>query len=76
MVKIKDKAGNRADVDGKFSTYVAPPPKNVTENQTTTQPTQPEGQGIPLLDIVGGVIILVLAVYLVIHMKSKGSGSS
>jgi hypothetical protein len=74
MIEVKDKAGNRADIDGKFSTFAESNPQNNTQNQTNTQPENPPEQGIPLLYIIGGVIILILAVYLVFRIKSKASG--
>jgi hypothetical protein len=75
-VEVQDKAGNKAEVEGKFSTFAGEPAKNDTGNQTITQPTAPEGQGIPLLYIVVGVIIAVLTVYFVFRMKSKPVGGS
>ncbi|MEW6722313.1 MAG: hypothetical protein AB1324_03560 [Candidatus Micrarchaeota archaeon] len=70
MVEIKDRAGNRADVDGRFTTF-AGSPQNDTQNQTDTQPPPPSEQGIPLIYIIGGVIVLVLAALLVFRMKAK-----
>jgi hypothetical protein len=70
-VEIKDKAGNRADIQGKFSTF-AETPTNTT-NQSNPQPEPQAEQGIPLLYIIVGVIIIILAGYMVIRMKSKGT---
>jgi hypothetical protein len=75
-VEVKDKAGNRAEKEGQFSTYAAPPPQNGTDNQTTPQPDGQPEQGIPLLYIIGGAIILILGLYLVFRTKSKPAGGS
>lgn len=75
-IEIKDKAGNRAEIDGKFTTYEAPPEnvtQNATQNQTNTPQTTPQEQGMPLSYMVGGVIIAILAIYLVFRIKSKTS---
>ena len=65
----KDNAGNRAIVDGKFSTLAESEP--VTENQSDTQKTEPEPQEIPLFYILLGVIIVIFTIYLVFRIKSK-----
>jgi hypothetical protein len=72
-IDAKDKAGNKAEVEGKFTTFSAEAENatNITQNQTNTQGNQPQPQGLPLSYIVAGVIIIVLVVYLVIHIKSK-----
>ncbi len=72
-IEVKDKAGNRADIEGKFSTFAVSNPSNNTQNQTNTQPPGGQEQGIPLLYIVVGAIIVVLAVFVVFRMKSKAS---
>jgi hypothetical protein len=69
--EVKDKAGNRAEKEGKFSTYAVAPPVNNTGNETNPQPPPSQEQGIPLIYILGGVIVLVLGLYLVFRMKSK-----
>lgn len=67
---VKDKIGNRATVDGKFSTLVQ---SNTTEqNQTVTQENTNKDQELPLIYIVGGVFVAVLAIYLVFRIKNKG----
>jgi len=70
-VEIRDKEGNVASVDGKFTSPAKTPPE--TGNQTEDHPeTQDEGeneQGIPLLYIVGGVIVIILAIYLLFRLK-------
>ncbi|HSB46922.1 MAG TPA: hypothetical protein VLD37_02825 [Candidatus Bilamarchaeum sp.] len=71
MVEVKDKAGNRADLEGKFSTFAEQNPSNNTTNQSNPQPGGQPEQGIPLLYIIVGIIVLVLGVYMVIRMKSK-----
>jgi len=74
--EIKDKAGNKAEIDGKFTTLVLVQPKNEsngTKNQTNTQPTTQEQQGIPLSYIIGGAIVALLAVSLVFRLKTKTS---
>ena len=73
-IEVKDRAGNFAEIDGKFSTYVAKPPQNATNatnNQTNTQSTTQGEQGIPLSYIVGGAIVAVLVISLVFRIKSK-----
>lgn len=69
--EIKDKAGNRAEIEGKFTTYEVQAPQNTTQNQTNPQQTTPQEQGIPLTYILGGAIIAILAVYMVFRIKSK-----
>jgi hypothetical protein len=75
-MNVQDKTGNKAEVEGKFTTFAAQVTQNNTENQTGTQENPPQGQGLPLLYIVVGVIVAVLAVYFVIRMKSKATGGS
>ena len=71
-IEMKDKAGNRADIDGKFTTLSEGPVNNTnTTNQTNTQNGGTTEQGIPLIYIIGGVIVAILAIYLVFRMKSK-----
>ncbi|MEW6035757.1 MAG: hypothetical protein AB1529_04035 [Candidatus Micrarchaeota archaeon] len=74
-VELKDKTGNRAEQEGKFSTFATGPgpgnQTNNTQNQTNTQPPPQQEQGIPLIYIIGGVIVLILGVYLVFRIKSK-----
>lgn len=74
--EVKDKAGNRAEKEGKFSTYAVAPPVNNTGNETNPQPPASQEQGIPLIYILGGVIVLVLGLYLVFRMKSKPPAGS
>ncbi|MCI0503913.1 carboxypeptidase regulatory-like domain-containing protein [Candidatus Micrarchaeota archaeon] len=69
--EVKDKAGNRAEKEGKFSTFAVTPPENNTGNQTNPPPSGGQEQGIPLIYILGGAILLLLALYLVFRMKSK-----
>jgi len=74
--EIKDKAGNKAEIDGKFTTLVMVQPQNDsngTKNQTSTQPTTQEQQGIPLSYIIGGGIVALLAISLVFRLKTKTS---
>jgi hypothetical protein len=71
-IEAKDKAGNKATVDGKFSTLTGTTETNVTQNQTNPQETVEDGQGIPLWVILVGAIVVILAVYLVIRSKSNG----
>lgn len=73
-IEAKDKAGNKATVDGKFSTLTGTTQTNDTQNQTNTQETPEETQGIPLWVILVGLIVVILAVYLVIRSKSNGMG--
>ncbi len=75
-IEIKDMAGNRADIDGKFTTFSESNPQNNTQNQTNTQPPPGQQQGIPLSYIVVGGIIVVLVIFVVFRMKSKAAGGS
>lgn len=75
-IDAKDKAGNNAEVDGKFTTYAVNSTQNTTQNQTNTQQPGTESQGIPLLYIVIVVVLIVLAAYAVFRIKSKGPGGS
>ena len=73
-LEVKDKAGNRAEKEVTFSISTPPPSDNETQNDTNTHPEPPQGQEIPLLYIAGSVILLVLAIYLLIRIKSKATG--
>lgn len=66
-IELKDLAGNRAEQEGTFSTAAAP---TEDQNESITQPDEEEDHGIPLIYIVGGVILLFLAIYLVFRIKS------
>ncbi|MFN7991741.1 MAG: hypothetical protein U0R44_06320 [Candidatus Micrarchaeia archaeon] len=73
-VELKDKAGNRAEIEGKFSTFSEANPENQTnntQNQTNPQPGQNDSQGIPLIYILVGVIVVILVVFVVIRIKTK-----
>lgn len=74
-IEMRDKAGNRADIDGKFTTVSGGQDGNTTNttNQTNPQPGTPTEQGIPLIYIIGGGIVVILAVYWVFRMKSKAT---
>lgn len=72
-IEITDKTGNRADIEGKFSTFRPEIPQNYTQNQTDTQPTGPEEQEIPLFYMIGGGILVILVVYLVFRIKSMAA---
>ena len=73
-IEIKDSAGNRADIDGKFSTFQGEVPEDLTQNQTDTHITELEGQEIPLIYIIGGGILVILIVYLVFRIRSLAAG--
>lgn len=74
-IEIKDRTGNRADIDGKFSTFRGDGvPQDSTQNQTNAQTTGPEEQETPLLYIIGGVILVFLIVYFVFRIKSLATG--
>jgi hypothetical protein len=73
-IEVKDKEGNRAEIDLQFSTLEVQPTNNTqngTQNQTDTHETPDDGQGIPVSYILGGVILLVLVVYMVFRLKTK-----
>jgi hypothetical protein len=75
--EMSDATGNKASIEGKFSTLAGQPaPVNNTQNQTNTQPTGGQEQGIPLLYIFGGAIVALLIVYVVFRIKSQGGESS
>ena len=70
-IEVRDNAGNLAQVEGSFTTMVIEIPQNETQNSSNTQVEPPKDQGIPLLYIIGGVILLILAFYVVIRIKTK-----
>jgi hypothetical protein len=74
-ISIKDKSGNRASLEGKFSTMV-----NNTQNNTTNETKPPvdgqENQGIPLIYILIGVIIVILIAYAVFRLRAGGEKSA
>lgn len=72
-IDANDKAGNKAEVEGEFTTSTTSVQNvtNSTKNQTIPPQNKPPAQGLPLLYIVAGVIIMILVVYLVIRIKSK-----
>ncbi|MDD5172332.1 MAG: hypothetical protein PHF60_04840 [Candidatus ainarchaeum sp.] len=70
-IGVKDKEGNRAEIDLQFSTLDVQPPQNGTQDQNNTQESPVETQGIPFSYILGGVILLVLVVYMVFRLKPK-----
>ncbi|MBD3210879.1 hypothetical protein GF318_05870 [Candidatus Micrarchaeota archaeon] len=72
-IELKDKAGNRAQLDGKFSTLTLEPEENDTQNQTKPQNGEEEEQEFPLFYILGGIILVILVIYLGIRIKSQGS---
>jgi len=77
-IDIKDKAGNRAEVEGKFTTYSSQAANNTnnTINQTNPQDNQQTAQGIPLLYMLGGGIIVVFVIYYAFRIKSRGGNGS
>jgi hypothetical protein len=75
-IEIKDMEGNMAEIDGKFSTLPVEVPQNNTQNQTNPPEPPEEGQGIPFYYILIGVIIVILAVYMVFRLKSKAVGGT
>lgn len=69
-VEVADLDGNKASVDGTFSTPPAPaPPANIS---VSPPPQAPQGQGLPLLDIAGGVVLLIFLVYMFYRLKGGG----
>ncbi len=72
--EMSDNSGNRATIEGKFSTLAAP--ANNTQNQTNPPPNGGQEQGIPLLYIFVGVIVALLIIYVVFRIKSQGGGNS
>lgn len=72
-IEMSDYAGNKANIDGQFSTYEPEDPTG-TQNQTGTQENKEEEQEIPLIYIIGGVILIIIGIYLVIRIKSMTGG--
>ncbi|MEW6748135.1 MAG: hypothetical protein AB1295_00300 [Candidatus Micrarchaeota archaeon] len=72
-IELKDKAGNRAEQEGTFTTSAAP---ILTNDSESTQPPPEEEHGIPLIYIIGGVIVVISAIYLVFRIKSKAGGGA
>jgi hypothetical protein len=70
-IEVKDNAGNKATKNGKFSTLATAAPSNDTTDHTITQKNVEEPQGIPLFYILGGVIVVILAVIMVIKLRTK-----
>lgn len=73
-MEIKDKDGNMATVEGKFST-MGQTTQNDTKNETKPPEVVDQNQGIPLIYIFIGVIIAILAIYAVFRLKA-GEGKS
>ncbi len=74
--EIQDKAGNKATIGGKFtSEEIVNNTTNTTQNQTKPQEKPSNAQEIPLAYIIIGVIVAILAVYVVIRIVSKPQGS-
>ncbi len=74
-VEIKDYAGNKATVEGRFSTYASVGGENTSQNVTNPPITTPEGQGFPLLYTAIGVIIVIFVLYIAIRTISKAKDS-
>ena len=74
--EMKDNEGNKASIEGKFSTLAGQTPVNNTQNQTNPQQDGGQDQGIPLIYIFVGAIVMLLIVYVVFHIKSQGGESS
>jgi len=74
--EIKDMAGNKANLDGKFSTFVGDGTVgNNTQNQTKPPENGSKDQGIPLVYVLIGVIAVVLVIYFVFRTRAAGGGS-
>lgn len=75
-IEVKDKEGNRAEKSVQFSTLDVGPVQNNTQNQTGPQEKPDDGQAIPLLYIVIGIIIVAFVIYTVIRLKPKAQGGA
>ena len=73
-IEIKDKTGNRADIDGKFSTFRGEVPEDHTQNQTNTQIIDPDLGEMPLIYIIAGAILMILIIYLIFRIRSLAKG--
>jgi hypothetical protein len=74
-IEAKDKSGNRAEREGSLTTIAGQTPQqNLTQNHTNSQQPPVQDQGIPLLYIIVGVILLLFGIYLVFRIKSKPTG--
>lgn len=73
-IDLKDKAGNRATIDGQFSTLSIVNQTNNTQNQTDTHDSDEDAQKIPLFYIFGGIIVVILVIYLGNRIKSQATG--
>jgi hypothetical protein len=72
-IGVADMDGNKASVTGTFSTPPAPPPpanSSVSASQAVTTGQKP--QGLPLLDVVGAVVLLIFLVYMFYRLKGGG----
>ncbi|MBI5227458.1 hypothetical protein HY988_02615 [Candidatus Micrarchaeota archaeon] len=69
-IEAQDKAGNIALLDGSFSTMKAKNQSNQTpQNDTNTQPNPKNDQGIPLLYIIIGAIIVIFIIYMLFRNR-------
>jgi len=67
-VEVNDKEGNKATVNGRFTTSTTQPPTT----DTNPQPDQDEGGEFPLLPLVGGVLIIAIVLYVFFRFGKKG----
>jgi len=73
--EVKDKAGNKATIEGRFSTLAVNATENVTQNQTNTHQPPQQQPGIPMIYTIGGVIIMFLVIYVVFKLRTRpGAG--
>jgi hypothetical protein len=72
-VEAADLEGNKASLDGRFSTAPPPPePVNTSNSTVTPPPQQPQGPGLPLLQIAGGLALLIFLIYMFFRLKKGG----
>jgi hypothetical protein len=67
-VEVNDKEGNKATVNGRFTTSTTQPPTT----DTNSQQNQDEEGEFPLLPLVGGIIIIAFLLYVFFHFGKKG----
>jgi hypothetical protein len=66
-VEVADKEGNKAVVSGRFTTFTAQEPTN----GTNSPPEPKDDEEFPIYYVIGGILLMVLIVYMFFRMKGK-----